>query len=352
MKTEQRDRFARASSGERAGVDGTAGGSAVIPVEAVGVASADGPEAVSAEALALLFQEFSESTLKLRQSHEHLEGRVLELRRQLAEKDQQLERKKRLEALGLMVAGVAHEVRNPLGGISLYLDCLAQELRSEPSRDECLRIIGRIEESVTHLDSVVESMLVFSRSSATRQEMCNLPRLIDEALHLLYGDIERTGTRVTRGSESADASRLGDPDQLRCVFVNVIKNAIQSLDESSSKERSPGESLNFEKSGDVSSQLNGDVSIEFNGDVEGEQWCGAVVIRDNGAGIPEENLEKVFVPFFTEGKKKGGVGLGMAIVHSLMEQNGGRVELQNRAEGGLEVRLEFGRPQSAGKGEE
>ena len=339
MKTEQRDRFARALSGERTDGAGTTGSPNPTVVSTAGVAAADGTEAVSAEELARLFQEFSESTLKLRQSHEHLEGRVVELRRQLAEKDQQLERKKRLEALGLMVAGVAHEIRNPLGGISLYLDCLAQELRSEPSREECLRIIGRIEESVAHLDSVVESMLVFSRSSAARQEMCDLPRLLDEALHLLYADIERTSTRVTWDSQSARASLLGDPDQLRCVFVNVVKNAIQAVDERSSDE-SPG------------TKKSGSVTIDLNGRVDGDQWCGAVVVRDNGAGIPEENLEKVFVPFFTAGRKRGGVGLGMTIVHSLMEQNGGRVELRNKTEGGLEVRLIFGHAQPARKGEE
>lgn len=274
---------------------------------------------ISATGLARLFEEFSASTSKLEESHRLLEDRVVDLRCQLAEKDRQLERKKRLEALGLMVAGVAHEIRNPLGGISLYLDCISQEIRGERSRTECLRLVGHVEDSVAHLNAVVENMLVFTNASGAVRQQCHLGALIGESIQLLRSEVEKSGTRIDMGGLDPRGGPVvtGDPDQLRCVFLNVIKNAIQAMD------------------------AGGEIRIRAAGVECGAVWQGCVTITDTGCGIPETDIEKVFVPFFTDGKKKGGVGLGMTIVHSLMEKHGGTVELRNVSRGGLEVSLCF-----------
>ncbi len=280
---------------------------------------------VSPADLARLFDEFSASTRKLQESHAILEQRVVELRRQLAEKDQQLERKKRLEALGLMVAGVAHEIRNPLGGIALYLDCLSQEVAGEPSRESCQRLIGNIEDSIAHLNAVVENMLIFSAPSSGGRERCNLAGLVAESLQLIAAEVDRKGIDVSQVAIPGRPPEVsGHPDQLRCVFLNVFKNAVQAMD--------PG----------------GALTVRFDGEESGGAWAGRISIRDTGPGIPEENLERVFVPFFTDGSKKGGVGLGLTIVHSLMEKHGGRVELANVEGGGLEVSLHFPAPSGPG----
>jgi two-component system NtrC family sensor kinase len=271
--------------------------------------------------LASLFEEFSQTTRRLQESHRGLEARIVELRRELAEKNLLLERKKRLESLGLMVAGVAHEIRNPLGSISLYLDCLSEEVRGASSRSECLRLIRQIEEAIAHLNSIVVNMLSFASPAETRWEDCDLAVVAQEALDLLKKDLDQS--RIRYRFEPPEASRpaqlwiAGDRDQVRCVLLNILKNAVQAMD--------PDGALTL-----AARRARG----------EGRLYQ-VLSIRDTGPGIPPENLEQVFIPFFTAGKKKGGVGLGLTIVHSLMERLGGKVELENLPWGGVEVRLFF-----------
>ncbi|MBI4584297.1 MAG: hypothetical protein HY717_09780 [Planctomycetes bacterium] len=277
--------------------------------------------ALSPEQLAGLFEEFSRTTLRLQESHRALEARLASLRRELAEKNLLLERKKRLESLGLMVAGAAHEIRNPLGSISLYLDCLSEEVRGEASRPECLRLIRQIEEAIAHLNSIVVNMLIFASPAKSRWEDCDLAVVVQEALDLLKNDLDRSKTCCRFESPEMDRpGRIwisGDRDQVRCVLLNILKNAVQAME--------PGGAITL-----GARRARGDGKLYH-----------VLSIRDTGPGIPPENLEKVFIPFFTEGKKKGGVGLGLTIVHSLMERLGGKVELDNLPQGGLEARLFF-----------
>ncbi len=278
--------------------------------------------ALSPEQLAGLFKEFSRTTLRLQDSHRALEARLAELRRELAEKNLLLERKKRLESLGLMVAGAAHEIRNPLGSISLYLDCLSEEVRGGASKPaECLRLIRQIEEAISHLNSIVVNMLIFASPAKTRWEDCDLVVVVQEALDLLKNDLDSSCAHCRFDPpELSHAGRVwiaGDRDQVRCVLLNILKNAVQAME--------PGGSITF-----GARRARG----------EGKLYQ-VLSIRDTGPGIPPENLEQVFIPFFTEGKKKGGVGLGLTIVHSLMESLGGKVELENLPGSGLEARLFF-----------
>ena len=288
-------------------------------LDAAASAPFDGP--ITPEKLALLFHEFSETTRKLQDSQGVLERRVVELHAELNEKNRLLERKKRLEGLGLMVAGVAHEIRNPLGSISLYLDCLDDEIGADNlSKEECRGLVARIEEAIAHLDSVVQNMLVFAGQSAARRVPCDLKELVHEAIQLLRKDFDSTRTTCElvwwEDLGGDDGVVTGDADQIRVVILNVFKNAIQAMKTEGHLRVSLGEACH----GDSGWRLS---------------------VCDNGPGIPAENFEKVFVPFFTDGSKKGGVGLGLTIVHSLMERQGGRVELANLESSGLEVTLIF-----------
>jgi signal transduction histidine kinase len=277
------------------------------------------------EALGELFHAFSRASREIERSHAELADKVAELRRELAEKDRRLQEKKKLEALGLVVAGVAHEFRNPLGSVSLYLDCLAEATRDLPAprNSEAANLIAKIETAVRHLNAVVEDMLIFTRGAAGPAEPCDLLRLLEEALLLLRGDLEAASVecRVEAGPGigPGDGGPIvqGDRDGVVRILLNVLKNAVQAV--AGFRPRGEGKV-------EVSVQAAAPAFLE-------------VAIRDNGPGVPPDRLDRLFVPFYTE--KQKGVGLGLYIVHSLIERQGGRVEVENCAGGGLMVRLLF-----------
>ncbi len=306
-----------------------------VTLEQMKTLTASPGPSMTPEALGQLFDAFSRTSREVERSHAELQAKVLALRRELAEKDRRLEQKKRLESLGLVVAGVAHEFRNPLGSISLYLGCLEETVRALPEEpaQEAGRLFSRIETALRHLNSVVEDMLIVTRGQAPAEDPCDLPRLIDEALLFVSGDLEKGGVRfrveVAPGlrPEEGGPTVLGDRDQVVRILVNVLKNSAQAVG-------------SFRPAGDGSVEIAAKVASKRGGPAlaGGRRWV-EVVIRDNGPGVPPDRIEKLFVPFYTD--KPGGVGLGLYIVHWLMERQGGRVKLENAKGGGLRVRLLF-----------
>src|SRR5947208_662273 len=122
------------------------------------------------EELGRIILAYSEVTEKLQQSHEQLTATLASLRAELSEKNQQLERKNRLAALGEMAAGMAHEIRNPLGGIQLYASLLAGDLKDRP---DSLAIVGKISNGVRRLESLVGQFLQFSRETRISAAECD-----------------------------------------------------------------------------------------------------------------------------------------------------------------------------------
>lgn len=277
------------------------------------------------EELRVLFERSNAVARALERSHEALQLRVAHLQDELAEKDRLLERKRRLEALGQIAAGVAHEVGNPLGGISLYLDCLASEVKGH---DEGTRLIGKIQKGIQHLKSIVHDILTFTEPGQVHVTPCDLGSVIGEAISLLQLDLDQNGVRVTGAGNGAGAGAgtvEGDRDQLRRIFLNVIRNSIQAMPD------------------------GGEVEIDISParpDEDGEEEV-RVEIRDNGPGLRPEHLERVFTPFFSV--REGGTGLGLAIVHSLVENHGGRIDLANRPGGGLVAAILLPRRHPAGR---
>jgi signal transduction histidine kinase len=201
-------------------------------------------------------------------------------------------------------------------------------------------------------------MLIFTRPGNPSGERCDLPRLLEEALLLVKSDVDAAGVRclirVDPVLEALEGGPVvqGDRDQTVRVFVNVLKNAVQAVAgfrprgtgvvealvrplfpppaPGRHRDSALGRGTGAPRS---SRRPSGPDSIE-------------VDILDNGPGVTPERMERLFVPFYTE--KQGGIGLGLYIVHSLMERQGGRVDLENRTEGGLLVRLLFAASGAAG----
>lgn len=263
------------------------------------------------EALAQVIMAYSEITERLQQSHERLEQTVRTLRDELSEKKRLLERRNRLAALGEMAAGMAHEIRNPLGGIQLYASLLAGDVAENP---RALELVKKISGGVRRLEELVSHVLQFTREMTARTTQCDLGDIVDETLELAAEAIQSKSIAV-----SVEGARplavLVDPLLLGQAMLNLVLNAVQAM------------------------ETGGALRIEFGGPRGNGERQFYLMVEDNGPGIPAEILDKIFNPFFTT--RDTGTGLGLAIVHRIVEAHDGAITAGNRAPHGarFEIRV-------------
>jgi two-component system sensor histidine kinase HydH len=274
-----------------------------------------------AEDLAPIIQAYAEVAERLKTSHDVLTQEVCRLRVQLAEKDRQLERQERLAALGEMAAGVAHEIRNPLGGVGLYASLLAKDLQDRP---EALSILEKMRSGVRGIERIVADILAFARGQEPTLKAVRLADLIERVMAEVAPHVEASGATVHVDARLADPLVWGDAGQLERALSNIILNALEAC-------------------GD-----GGRVELAC---ASGKGGAGevAIVIQDDGPGIEAEQLDRVFNPFFTT--KDQGTGLGLAIVHRIVIAHGGTVRVSNRPEGGARFVLTLPSAEASSRGE-
>jgi two-component system nitrogen regulation sensor histidine kinase GlnL len=231
------------------------------------------------------------------------------------ELEEQLRRSDRLAALGVLAAGVAHEVRNPLAGVR----AAAQLLEREPIFPAGLReFTGVIIREVDRLNRLVDDLLTFAGRRPPTIAACNLNQLADEALRLEASRVQTARVAVARQYDPALPLVAGDADRLLQVFLNLIRNGAEAM-------QGRGGELTvrtrFER---LSTQCGG-------------RAAGVVEIVDTGPGIPAEVRGKLFTPFFTT--KDGGTGLGLPISLRIVEEHGGALEAQSEAGQGTTFRV-------------
>jgi signal transduction histidine kinase len=210
----------------------------------------------------------------------------------------QLHQSERLAALGEMTAGVAHEVRNPLGIISSTAELLQERLARYEPDDRLARII--VEES-KRLNEKVTEFLDFSRPRVPHLRPCDLEGVLNRSLEFLQPEIERLGITITRDYHLNGRVQPGDPDLLHQAFLNILLNAIQAM---------PG-----------GGRLT--ASTKAGPNKQGVE----IRLEDTGEGIDSENLKKIFNPFFTT--KEKGSGLGLPIVKSIIESHQGAIRIDS-----------------------
>jgi two-component system sensor histidine kinase PilS (NtrC family) len=229
---------------------------------------------------------------------------------EIAELSRQMRLKENLASLGEMSAGIAHEFKNSLATVSGYAQMLAGEERPEVVRDFAARI-ARETDSLTR---IVTDFLNFARPQKIEPETLDLRALLEEAGRGCNLELELGGL-------PAGLSLEGDRTALRQAFSNLLRNSAEAA--------SPG------------TQLRLQVTAEAN---EPET---RVTVRDNGPGIPQENLAHIFIPFFTT--KAGGTGLGLALVHRIVSEHGGSIGVASDGSG-TTFTLSFPSPSRAKKG--
>jgi signal transduction histidine kinase len=257
----------------------------------------------SVEDLKEMILVFNQVTEKMHKQHAALELRVSELQRELADKNLELERSRRLAALGELSAGIAHEIRNPLGGIELSASLLEGEVPTDSQK----RLVSKILKGVAMLNSIVTEFMEFANYRSPALEDTALCRVVEEAAEYAAKETAEHGHSVDSSAVAADAVVRGDGPHLVRALLNLILNAAQAME-------SPGRII-------ISSRR------------AGPNW--ELNVADTGPGFSDKALERAFNPFFTT--KDCGTGLGLSIVHKIIESHGGSVRIGNRPEGGAVV---------------
>lgn len=258
--------------------------------------------------LAGLLSAFNTLSSRLESTHIRLQDEVERLRSELSAANAELERSRRLSALGEMAAGIAHEVRNPLGSINLYARMLEQDLGDRPSERA---IANRISAAVRGLDAIVNDVLTFSRESRIDPSAVAAEDLVEDALNRCADLLDR-GVQVVRCPGLVGCATTVECDRGLMVqaLANVIRNAAEATLEAGGGSVI---ALDVRTSADLAGSGGGVPMVVFR-------------TEDSGPGISDEILERMFNPFFTT--RTTGTGLGLPIVHRIAEAHGGRVVVQ------------------------
>jgi signal transduction histidine kinase len=252
--------------------------------------------------LVAVLRVYNDVTERLKHSHEALAGEVHRLRGELNEKNLELRRREHLAALGQMAAGVAHEIRNPLGGIGIYASVLQKELVDRPEQCEIAR---RISAGVNNLEKIVRDILAFAGNGTQRSESICVGALIKGIAAQVERQVREFETEFEIDPKLDGLVVQGDCGRIERAMLNLCFNAIEA------------------------GGRGGKVWVRRG---ESDDDMIAIVVEDNGPGIDPAAMQKIFNPFFTT--KDDGTGLGLAIVHSIAESHGGFVRAGSRLGGG------------------
>ncbi|MFZ5472182.1 MAG: ATP-binding protein [Myxococcota bacterium] len=228
-----------------------------------------------------------------------LAGELEEMRKGLLSRDRQLK---------MMLAGVAHEVRNPIGGIGLFAGLLAEELAGHADVGEAKDHVRRIQKEIDYLKRIVEDFLAFAREQKLSRSPIDARSLIEASRELMAPDAARKEVELALSAEAGTVE--ADPNLLLAAIVNLVKNAVQAAPPNSQVELR-------------GAAVNGRYRIE---------------VVDQGAGIPPEMAERIFEPFFTTREK--GTGLGLPLAQKIARAHQGELEVRSQP-GSTVFRLEL-----------
>jgi len=226
-----------------------------------------------------------------------------ELERRLMQAD-------KMSSIGLLAAGVAHEVNTPLAVISNYAQMLAKQISGDEQKS---RLLDKIAKQTFRASEIVNSLLNFSRTSAKEQGEVSLNRAIRETLTLIEHQLESAGVRVNVETTEPLPEIRGDFGKLQQVFLNLFLNARDAME--------GGGELRIRTWSE-----NGSVRVE---------------VADSGHGIPPEHLSRIYDPFFTTKASRKGTGLGLAVTYGIVKEHGGSIEVDSRPGAGTRFTLEF-----------
>jgi two-component system sensor histidine kinase PilS (NtrC family) len=229
--------------------------------------------------------------------------------------EEKVRRADRMAAIGELSACIAHEIRNPLASISGSVEILKKDLTVDGDNEKLMSLI--IKES-SRLNNILSDFLLYARVGRSRFQKIELNSILSDVIELIRRHpVYHEGINIELLAKDHITYISGDEDQLRQLLLNLGVNACEAI-------------------GD----RDGNLQLEIHPDLEaGDKNAIWLVIRDDGPGIASEQLDKIFIPFYST--KRGGTGLGLSIVSRLMEALNGKVEVLSQPGQGTEFRLRF-----------
>jgi signal transduction histidine kinase len=222
-----------------------------------------------------------------------------------------MQRADRLAALGTLTAGLAHEIRNPLVAIKTFTQLLPTRFDDSEFRDHFLQVTAG---EVDRIASLVTELLDFARPSQPKLNSEDLNQVVEKMAMLVDTESHKKNIKILKDLYASLPSVTLDKEQIKQVLLNILLNAVDATPE------------------------NGTISVSTrpvtrNGYLD----CVQVVIADTGKGIPAEDLEKVFTPFYTT--KHTGSGLGLSISHQIIQEHQGNIEVESKLNQGTTFRI-------------
>jgi len=223
----------------------------------------------------------------------------------------------RLATIGMLAAGVAHELNEPLGNILGFAQ-LAKKADEVPGAVK--QDIDKIETASLHAREVIQKLLVFARQTPPKKTQVDLNQIVEDGLYFFEARCAKAGVELVRKLSSELPEITADPAQLNQLIVNLVVNALQAMEE------------------------KGKITIETQ--AYDRQVC--LIVEDTGTGMADEVLEQIFIPFFTTKDVGQGTGLGLPVVHGIVTAHGGSINVETKLGCGshFEIRLPVEEPQN------
>jgi signal transduction histidine kinase len=278
----------------------------------------------------------------LHQANVELGRKQLELQQALAQLQKshaelkaaqfQLIQAEKMQSLGRLAAGVAHEVKNPLAILGMGIEYLAKNLASPD--EHVAAILADMTEACKRADAIIKDMLDFSAPRALDLQAQNLNDIISHSLGLLRRHLSTSAIRVLRDLAPLPPLQL-DRNKIQQVFLNLLANAMHAMPQGGTlivrtytRELAPGE-------------IDSEAQQRFGDRFRAGETVVVAEVQDSGCGIPAAELAKVFDPFFTTKPAGAGTGLGLTVAKKIIELHAGNIDIRNATGGGVIVTLWF-----------
>ncbi len=248
----------------------------------------------------------------LAQSFNQMTEELLRTRERMEEAHRRLLQAEKLASIGRISATIAHEIRNPLTSVKMNIQKLLQESQLDEAEKEHLSVS---QEGIAQIEKFIKEMLDFTRVSSLNRERFPIEQIVDEAVKMLAESLRQKRVILEKSAEANLPAVLVDADKMRQVFLNVLRNAWEAVDE------------------------GGKIGLTLSCIQEDGIRKIRIRISDNGVGIPEKDWENIFEPFFTT--KPSGIGLGLANARKIVEMHQGSIRVVKKRGRGtaFEIRI-------------